>query len=141
MLKRGFKPKNDISPVRNKMSDLSPLQNPFTNNIMGSPSIIGTNMTNEFGEEVADLEILRPLGSPGDYDIFNHQYESEADEPNKQLQQQIMTQGKQSSSSANKLSIKKLNLKKEKGSKSAGKKQSQSTDPRGKSKSKGPKKH
>ena len=53
MLKRGVKPKNDISPVRNRLSDLSPLQNPFVQN-MASPSIVQNNLSsqmNEFGEE------------------------------------------------------------------------------------------
>ncbi len=87
MLKRGVKPKNDISPVRNRLSDLSPLQNPFVQN-MASPSIVHNNLSsqmNEFGEEQADLEVLRPLGSPaiGDYDIFTHNYnESEAEDQN-----------------------------------------------------------
>ena len=81
MLKRGVKPKNDLSPVRKNLAEMSPLQNPFVNNMMTSPSIVNNNFSssmNEFGEEVADLEVLRPLGSPGgEYDIFTHYQDSE----------------------------------------------------------------
>ncbi len=40
------------------------------------------SLSNEFGEELTDLEILQPLSSPGggqDLDMFTHNYQQESD--------------------------------------------------------------